>query len=131
VGFFGRSERITQTILALFGSAVFVYLLLYFLDLGQWSYLTTFLGGLAISALLPLMITLAGQAYPHMAGTVIGSIKVAIPIGGIVVPLLVSLLSRSIPFERTLIVFPLVLLAAFLVLLLAFRRSPLLKKRAL
>ncbi len=125
VGFFGRSERITRTILALFGSAAVVYLFLYFLDLGQWSYVTAFLGGLGISALLPLMITLAGQAYPHMAGTVIGSIKVAIPIGGIVVPLVVSLLSRVVPFETTLIVFPAVLLAAFLMLLLVFRKSEL------
>jgi len=69
------------------------------------------------------MITLAGQAYPHMAGTVIGSIKVAIPIGGIVVPLVVSLLSRVVPFETTLIVFPAVLLAAFFMLLLVFRKS--------
>ncbi len=124
VGFFGRNERITQTILFLFGSATIVYGLLYYLDLGQWSYVTTFLSGLAISALLPLMITLAGQLYPQMAGTVIGSIKVAIPVGGILLPLLMSLLSRSTTFEVTLIVFPVALLAAFIVLFLAFRAMP-------
>jgi MFS family permease len=124
IGFFSRSERITQTILFLFGSATIVYGLLYYLNLGQWSYITTFLSGLAISALLPLMITLAGQLYPQMAGTVIGSIKVAIPIGGILVPLLMSILSRSTTFEVTLIVFPLALLLAFIALFLAFRTIP-------
>ncbi len=130
IGFFGRSERITQNILLLFGSATIVYGLLYYLNLGQWSYITTFLSGLAISALLPLMITLAGQLYPQMAGTVVGSIKVAIPIGGILVPLLMSILSRSTTFEVTLIVFPLALLIAFVVLFLAFRTIPATNKPA-
>jgi MFS family permease len=121
IGYFGNTDRIRQTILALFGSAVIVYLALYFVNLGEWSYLTTLLSGLAISALLPLMITLAGQAYPEMAGTVIGSIKVAIPIGGIVLPLALSLLSRGVAFGQTLVVFPIALLLAFVVLFLIFR----------
>lgn len=130
IGFFGRNERISQTILVLFGSATIIYFLLYYLNLGQWSYITAFLSGLAMSALLPLMITLAGQVYPEMAGTVIGSIKVAIPIGGILVPLVMSLLSRGASFQMTLIVFPLALLLAFIALFLAFRSSPEIQKLA-
>ena len=93
-------------------------------NLGQWSYVTIFLAGLAMSALLPLMITLAGQAYPDMAGTVTGSIKVAIPIGGIVLPFVMSLVANAATLQRALLVFPLALLLAFTLLWFELRRSP-------
>lgn len=124
VGFFSRKEQITQVILVLFGSAFITFSVLYFLKLGQWTYLGIFLAGLSISALLPLMITLAGQIYPQMAGTVIGSIKVAIPIGGILVPLLMSLVANQTTLQVALLVFPLALLLAFILLFIEFRRTP-------
>ena len=95
-----------------------------FIDLGQWIYLGPFLAGLGLSALFPLMITLAGMAYPQMAGTVIGSIKVAIPVGGILIPLIMSLLARVTTFQISLLVFPLALFLAFSVILAEYRRLP-------
>lgn len=124
VGFVSHGEQIPQLLLGLFGFASVFFATLYFIDLGQLSYIAIFLAGLAMSALLPLMITLAGIAYPAMAGTVIGSIKVAIPVGGILVPFLMSLLSRAASLQIALLVFPVAMLLAFIVLYLAFRRMP-------
>lgn len=124
IGFLGQNIRISRAILGLFGSAVVIYSLLYFLDLGQWGYGAIFLGGLSISAILPLMITLAGQLYPQMAGTVIGTIKVAIPIGGILLPFVMSLIARMADLQTALIVFPAAMLLGFGTLLLAFRKQP-------
>jgi hypothetical protein len=49
-----------------------------------------FLVGLSISALLALMLSQAGLLYTEIAGTVLGSIKVAIPLGGILILFLMS-----------------------------------------
>ncbi|MGW8317931.1 MAG: MFS transporter [Candidatus Promineifilaceae bacterium] len=124
VGFVSHREQIPQLLLGLFGFAFVFFSTLYLIDLGQLSYIAIFLAGLSMSALLPLMITLAGIAYPAMAGTVIGSIKVAIPIGGILVPFLMSLLSRAASLQVALLVFPAAMLLAFIVLYVAFRRMP-------
>jgi hypothetical protein len=77
-----------------------------------------------MSALFPLMITLAGQAYPEMAGTVIGAIKVAIPIGGIVLPFAMSLASSAASLPVALAIYPLALLLALGLLAAVRRRRP-------
>jgi fucose permease len=127
VGFISRKEQISNYILVLFGLATIFFAFLFIVDLGQWSYMSIFLAGLGISALLPLMITLAGIVYPQMAGTVIGSIKVAIPVGGIMLPFLMSLVTSLASFQVSLLIFPLALLLAFTVLFFQFRRSPILE----
>ena len=124
VGFFTRGDQAARYILFLFGLATIFFGLMVTVNLGQWSYATIFLAGLAMSALLPLMITLAGQAYPNMAGTVTGSIKVAIPIGGIVLPFVMSLVANTATLQAAMLVFPLALLVAFALLWLELRRSP-------
>jgi fucose permease len=125
IGFFTRGDQAARYILPLFGLATIFFGLMVTLKLGQWSYVTIFLAGLAMSALLPLMITLAGQAYPDMAGTVTGSIKVAIPIGGILIPFLMSLLAGLATLQVALLIFPLALLLAFVLLWFELKRSPL------
>jgi fucose permease len=127
VGFASRQEHISNYILILFGLATIFFAFLFIVDLGQWSYMSIFLAGLGLSGLLPLMITLAGIVYPQMAGTVIGSIKVAIPIGGILIPLLMSLVTGLASFKVSLLIFPLALLLAFSILFFQFRRSPILE----
>jgi fucose permease len=127
VGFASRQEHISNYILILFGLATIFFAFLFIVDLGQWSYMSIFLAGLGLSGLLPLMITLAGTVYPQMAGTVIGSIKVAIPIGGILIPLLMSLVTGLASFKVSLLIFPLALLLAFSILFFQFRRSPILE----
>ncbi len=75
-----------------------------------------FVLGLAAGPLLPLTITAAGLRYRHVAGTAMGMVKFAIPVGGIVIPGLVGLLSDATSFALALGVFP---IAALLVLLSA------------
>ncbi|GMQ79258.1 MAG: hypothetical protein BMS9Abin02_1830 [Anaerolineae bacterium] len=122
VGIISRSEWITQLLLMLFGLATIVFSGMFYLNIGGWTYSVIFVAGLSIAGLLPLMITLAGQIYPDMAGTVIGSIKVAIPVGGILIPLIMSLLVRHSSLQLSLIIFPLSMLLAFLILYFQFRQ---------
>lgn len=128
MGYFSPREKITQVVLALFGASVVVYSILYFIDLNYLTYGVIFLAGLSLSAILPLILTQAGLLYKEMAGTVLGSIKVAIPIGGILIPFLMSTLVRQSNFETSLIIFPLSFLLGFILIFLTShstsRQSP-------
>lgn len=115
-GVLARKERLAPSILALFGVSVITFAGLYTLELGAWIYAAIFLAGVAISATLPLVLALAGLLYEDLAGTVLGSLKVAIPLGGILLPFLVSLLSKYASFRLALLAFPLAFLLAFVVL---------------
>lgn len=74
------------------------------------------LSGAGVSSLLPFLITLTGTIYRDMSGTAMGIVKLAVPIGGIVVPLIVSLVSRGASFQLALGVFPLLAALGFVVL---------------
>ena len=121
LGFVTPHRQISRLILALFGFSVFIFSGLYFLELGVFTSGAVFLAGLSMSAILPLMLTLAGLLYKEMAGTVLGTIKVAIPIGGILIPFLLSLVSKYGSFQASLLLFPLSLLIAFLILFFLLR----------
>lgn len=116
LGYFTPQDKILTFLLALFGSSVVFYSLLYFVDLSQLTYGAIFMAGLTLSAILPLLLTQAGLLYEEMSGTVLGVIKVAIPIGGILLPFLMSLLVSYTNFSISLIVFPL----SFLLILILF-----------
>ena len=122
LGFLARRERLTRYILTLFGLSFLVYTGLFFMDFDGLTYLAIFLAGVSLSALLPLMITLAGLLYQDMAGTVLGIVKVAAGLGGILLPLLMSVVAKSLSFQASLLVFPLALLLAFVVLFVEMRR---------
>ena len=128
LGLFTQKRKMSYYILALFGLASFVYTGLFFLSLDGATYGAIFLAGISISALLPFMITLAGLLYSEMAGTVLGFIKVAAGIGGILLPLFMSLVAKSVSFQASLFLFPLALLLAFLILLPELRRVQALEK---
>jgi MFS family permease len=74
------------------------------------------LSGAGVSSLLPLLITLTGTIYRGMSGTAMGIVKLSVPVGGIVVPFVVSLVSRWASFELALGIFPLLAALGFLVL---------------
>jgi len=116
VGSLTRREHIRSVLLWLFVLAALAFTLLYFVNLGTLTYLAIFLSGAAISAILPLMITFAGLLYAQISGTVVGTIKIAIPLGGILIPAMLAFLAGMVSFQQSLIVFPLVALAGFLVL---------------
>ncbi len=121
VGYFSKDSQIVQTILGLFGISVIFFAALYFLNIAQLSYVTILLAGLSMSALVPLLLTLAGILYPTMAGTVLGTVKVALAIGGIILPFLMSMITRQISFQAALVIFPLAFLLGFIILFLNIR----------
>ena len=97
------------------------FTVLYFVDLGHWTYLVAFLAGTTLSALLPLILTFAGALFKEMAGTVLGTIKVAIPLGGIITPFIMALIAGNVSTQASLAIFPLSLLAGFLLLVWVMR----------
>jgi MFS family permease len=80
-----------------------------------------FLYGMSVSSLLPLMITMTGILYREMSGTALSLVKLGIPIGGIVVPFVLSVVARWGSFQASLAIFP-VLAAAGCALLAANAR---------
>ena len=72
-----------------------------------------FVLGMTVGPLLPLIIATAGLRFRHIAGTAMGMVKFAIPVGGIVIPGVIGLLSDTLSFRIALYVFP---AAALLVL---------------
>lgn len=125
LGYITPREQIHRYIIGLFALSTVVFGGLYFLDLGNVLYLVIFLAGLTLSAIFPLMLSLAGLVYPDIAGMVLGTIKVAIPIGGILLPFLFALLAKYSTFEIALIIFP---LASLLALVLTYFQFKTLKK---
>ena len=118
IGFFTqKQQQIPHYILALFGLSTLLFTGLYLLDLGGFNYVVMYLTGMSISALLPLMVTLAGLRYPEMSGTVMGAVKVAIPVGGILLPFLMSMTAQSASLQISLLVFPAAFLVGFFLLL--------------
>jgi hypothetical protein len=117
VGFFTKKEWIFMNILLLFGFATVFSALLYYIDWGIAAYVIIFITGLTVSSLLPLVITFAGLAYKEMSGTVLGIIKIGIPVGGIFVPFLFALLSKFLSLQTALALYPVVGGACFLLLL--------------
>ncbi len=123
IGFLVKPKHVLRYTMALFGLAVPCFTVLYFIDIGRLTYVTAFFAGISLSSLLPLMLTHAGLTFREMTGTVLGAIKIAIPVGGIVVPLLMSTLTNTVSFAAALAVLPISLLLGLLAVALA-RRTP-------
>jgi MFS family permease len=107
IGFFSKKKQIPFFIALLLTSAVLLLSALFFVPLGNYTYVLTYFTGMTFSALLPLVITLAGLMYKEYAGTVLGIIKIAIPIGGSLIPFIFSMLSKYVSFKVGLALFPL------------------------
>jgi hypothetical protein len=73
--------------------------------------------GATISVIFPLIIVLAGLKYLEMSGMVMGIIKLGIPVGGIVVPLMLSLFVQAASFKASLVLFPAIGIAGFILAL--------------
>ncbi len=106
-GFFTKKNRIVPLAVVFFALSSVGLAVLYFARFSQvLTYPIIALTGLSIAPLLPMMISLAGLIYRDTAGTAMGVVKVALPLGGIVVPFLLSVVTDTISFEVSLIVFP-------------------------
>jgi fucose permease len=127
IGYFMPQDQALPTLLALLGLSAVCFTALLFFDAGVFIYAVIFLAGVAMSALIPLVLTLAGLLYRDQAGTVLGAVKVAIPIGGITLPFLMSLSARFTSFQASLMLLPLGFLLAFGLLVLYLRHMRVLR----
>jgi predicted MFS family arabinose efflux permease len=116
IGFFSKTRQIPFFTALLFCSAAVFLSVFFFTELGMYTYVLIYFTGMTFSALLPLVISLAGLMYKEYSGTVLGIIKIAIPIGGMLIPLLFSLVSRYVSFRAALITLPLFAVLGFLIL---------------
>jgi len=115
LGVLARNSQLLKYILALFALTAAFLTVLFFASAGTaMAYILFIVSGATISVIFPLIIALAGLKYPDMSGTVMGIIKLGIPVGGIVVPLIMSLLLQVASFKTALILFPIIGIAGFL-----------------
>jgi len=117
VGIFTKKEQIFRNIILLFALSTIFGICVYFIDAGNLTYVFVFFTGIATSSLLPLVITLAGLTYKDMSGTVLGIIKIAIAIGGILIPFLFSIISKYVSLKAAIGLFPAIVFISFLILL--------------
>jgi FHS family glucose/mannose:H+ symporter-like MFS transporter len=116
VGVFVKNEKIFKIILLLFGMSAIVISCVYFIKAGFFTYILVFFSGMTVSALVPLLITLTGLTYKDISGTAMGVIKLAMPIGGILIPFINSMLAKYISFRASLFLFPVIMALSFLIL---------------
>jgi len=114
LGFFTHKDQIILNLLVLFAlTAVFMAVLLLTTPGTTVMYILLFISGGTISIIFPLIITLTGLKYPRYSGTALGILKLGIPVGGIVIPFLISVLAGAVSFQASLILFPLFALIGF------------------
>jgi fucose permease len=106
IGRFADVARIPRILLMLFGLATVTFTVLFGLNLGPLTYVVAYLAGLTMSALLPLILAYAGARYREMAGTVMGAIKVAFPIGGAITPFLIGLAAAAFSLQAAVMILP-------------------------
>ncbi len=122
MGLFVRKEKMPYFIMGLMASSFVFFSSVFVFNLGELTYVPIFLAGISISALLPLLLTSGGLMYKEISGTVLGLIKIAIPLGGILVPFVMSVVARYSSFETSLFVFPVCFVISF-ILILGVRRK--------
>jgi fucose permease len=115
LGVLAHKNQLLTYILALFALTSAVLSVLLFASPGTvMAYILLTVSGGTISVLFPLIIALTGLKYPQMSGTVMGIIKLGIPAGGILVPLMLSLLVQAVSFKASLVLFPLIGVVGFM-----------------
>ena len=118
LGVLARKSQLLKYITALFALTAAVLSFLLFASPGTvMAYILLIVSGTTISVIFPLIIALTGLKYPEMSGMVMGIIKLGIPVGGIVVPLMLSLLVQLTSFKTALVLFPLIGVVGFMLAL--------------
>ncbi len=119
VGLFTKREGILNLIIFFFGLSTLILTGLFVVNAKEVNYVLVFMSGASISALFPLLITLGGIMFKDMPGTVLGIIKLALPVGGILIPILLSVISEYGSLQLALMLFPLIALTGFVIMLYA------------
>jgi fucose permease len=121
IGYLTRKGRIYRTLASLFPANVVVAFIYFGFDTGSAVYPLALLLGLTMSGALPLVIATVGLVYREVSGTAVGLMKLAIPTGGIVVPLVLAAVAEVLPLPSALMLIPLLFLVGG-ILLFAARR---------
>ncbi len=128
LGFTARRERLWMLITLLFGLSAAVNTVLLYVPVGAaFTYVLLYLGGAVMSVIFPLIISLSGIKYQEAAGTVMGIVKLGVPLGGIILPFIMAAIARGGSFPLSLIIFPAAGALGFLTALLG---KPVLQIRA-
>lgn len=115
LGIVARKDQLLNYILALFALNALILGFLFFASPGTvLTYVLLILSGATISVVFPLVISLTGLKYPGLSGTVMGVVKLGIPVGGIVVPLMLSVLVKTVSFQASLVLFPVIGITGFI-----------------
>ena len=121
IGYLTRKGRIYRTLALLFPANVVVAFIYFGFDTGSAVYPLALFLGLTMSGALPLVIATVGLVYREVSGTAVGLMKLAIPTGGIVVPLVLAAVAEVLPLPSALMLIPLLFLIGG-ILLFAARR---------
>lgn len=106
-----KKEKLSVAVTVLFGCGAVLTSLLYFIPSASWFYYpAAFCLGVSVSVLLPSIITITGLRYAAEAGTAMGLIKLGIPVGSILFPFFLSMISRYAGFSVSFFLFPIVAL---------------------
>jgi fucose permease len=124
VGLFTKREGILNLIIFFFGLSTLILTGLFVVNAKEVNYVLVFMSGASISALFPLLITLGGIMFKDMPGTVLGIIKLALPVGGILIPILLSVISKYGSLQLALMLFPLIALTGFVIMFFAKKALP-------
>lgn len=126
VGFITRSGGIYRVLFVLYGSTAIFSFLFFRVGAGAGIYLLAILMGLTVSGLMPLILAAVGLIYRDVAGIALGVAKFAIPLGGIIVPLIFTAASAIMPLKGAVLTMPLLFFLGFA--LTAFSRRYLLSE---
>jgi MFS family permease len=117
LGFLSGRLRMPGLVMVLFAASAAASAIVFFVPLSPvGTGVMLVLYGVTVSSLLPLLITMTGTLFKGMSGTALGIVKLGIPIGGIVIPFILSMVSRWGSFQVSLGIFPLLGVAGCILL---------------
>jgi fucose permease len=122
VGLLMRKGSPAKGTIVLFSLSIPTFFVLYFVPVDRFIYAAIGLAGLAQSALFPLMLALAGALHPKTTGSAMAILKLSAGLGGIIVPSLMSLVTRAASLQAAMAVYPIACVLG-LALMLFFLRS--------
>jgi fucose permease len=118
LGFFVAKGQMLKYILTLFALNAVILSSLIFASPGTiMTYFLLVVSGATVSVIFPLIISLSGLKYPGLSGMAMGVIKLGIPVGGIVVPFLLSVLTQAVSFRVSLLLLPVIGIIGFILAL--------------
>lgn len=106
LGLLTNSRTAARQLMVLYALSAVTLTALFGFELGRGAYIVAFLAGAALSNQFPLALTLTGRSYPDSPGAALGLVKVALPVGGAVVPLSVAVLTGLTSFQTSLLIVP-------------------------